>query len=511
VEAAQYSGDLYECVGPTPAAGGTFACSEHRYKVYGAGRLVAVVKRDAFDNTTERYVHPDRLGSSSLITDKDGLVVEKREFKAFGDTDADFNATGINAGFTGQDHDQELGLVNMKGRLYDPKLSRFISPDPFVSHPLDPQGLNRYSYVQNNPLTLVDPSGFGPEDAGNQDDSGTHSSGGGDTGSHGGAEAAAAASAASASAGAEAAAAHAGAVASSINGAAAAAGASAAAGSAHDSLETSAAGTTYIPHQNWHYEYTTTWYYDQIQPDGWPRNPTECVIEGHKVWSMPQGFDPASGPPSGAGGGGYGGGWSAGNMGSSSPSAGSHGSPAMGTLMGFTRVHYGADISYPEPITNWVDQHIGLFPVLGDIARMCNSNATAADYVIGTLSLAMTFVPLGKIAGAAAGAVAESTSSLARASEAAFRAAARAEEFTVGAKHLAGAGGSWAKFAVGVDANAALRDALNSPYARFFSNDATSFKVIADLGQPIGTAGQTGVRAVVDFNAHVVTWFPVNP
>ena len=48
----------------------------------------------------------------------------------------------------------------MKGRLYDPKLRRFITPDPFVTEPFNPQGLNRYSYVQNNPVTFVDPTGF---------------------------------------------------------------------------------------------------------------------------------------------------------------------------------------------------------------------------------------------------------------------------------------------------------------------------------------------------------------
>ena len=48
----------------------------------------------------------------------------------------------------------------MRGRLYDPKQRRFISPDPFVSDPFDGQSHNRYAYVLNNPLNLIDPSGF---------------------------------------------------------------------------------------------------------------------------------------------------------------------------------------------------------------------------------------------------------------------------------------------------------------------------------------------------------------
>src|SRR5262245_51072506 len=61
-----------------------------------------------------------------------------------------------------------------------------------------------------------------------------------------------------------------------------------------------------------------------------------------------------------------------------------------------------------------------------------------------------------------------------RASEAAFKAARNADQFTAGAKHLADAGGKWAKFAEGVNPNAVLRGALESPTARFLPND-TSF------------------------------------
>ena len=48
----------------------------------------------------------------------------------------------------------------MNGRVYDPLLGRFLSADPFIQDPMDTQGLNRYSYVKNNPLAYTDPSGF---------------------------------------------------------------------------------------------------------------------------------------------------------------------------------------------------------------------------------------------------------------------------------------------------------------------------------------------------------------
>lgn len=51
--------------------------------------------------------------------------------------------------------------MHMNGRVYDPVLGRFISADPTVQYPDSTQGLNRYTYVNNNPLSLTDPSGFG--------------------------------------------------------------------------------------------------------------------------------------------------------------------------------------------------------------------------------------------------------------------------------------------------------------------------------------------------------------
>jgi RHS repeat-associated protein len=69
-------------------------------------------------------------------------------------------ASKVNLGFTGHEPDDELGLVNMKGRIYDPRLGRFLMTDPVVSNPLFSQSWNPYTYVLNNPLALVDPSGF---------------------------------------------------------------------------------------------------------------------------------------------------------------------------------------------------------------------------------------------------------------------------------------------------------------------------------------------------------------
>ena len=63
-------------------------------------------------------------------------------------------------GFTGHQHMDMYGLINMNGRLYDPRLGRMLSPDPFVQAPGYSQSYNRYSYVFNNPLKYIDPSGY---------------------------------------------------------------------------------------------------------------------------------------------------------------------------------------------------------------------------------------------------------------------------------------------------------------------------------------------------------------
>ncbi|HEU4689203.1 MAG TPA: RHS repeat-associated core domain-containing protein [Vicinamibacterales bacterium] len=65
-------------------------------------------------------------------------------------------------GFTGHEMLDSVTLIHMNGRVYDPLLGRFLSADPFVTRPFNGQGLNRYAYVLNNPLTLTDPSGFDP-------------------------------------------------------------------------------------------------------------------------------------------------------------------------------------------------------------------------------------------------------------------------------------------------------------------------------------------------------------
>ena len=66
--------------------------------------------------------------------------------------------------FTGQQKEADvgssLGLYNYGARFYSTLMGRFVSPDPVIANSGDPQTLNRYAYVRNNPLIFVDPTGL---------------------------------------------------------------------------------------------------------------------------------------------------------------------------------------------------------------------------------------------------------------------------------------------------------------------------------------------------------------
>jgi len=113
------------------------------------------------------YIHKDYLGSIETITNEDAVIVERLSFDPWGRRRNVTNWSYDNVptsflfdrGFTGHEHIDEFNLINMNGRVYDPMLSRFLSPDNLVQAPYYTQSFNRYSYVLNNPLKFTDPSG----------------------------------------------------------------------------------------------------------------------------------------------------------------------------------------------------------------------------------------------------------------------------------------------------------------------------------------------------------------
>ncbi|MDN3577349.1 RHS repeat-associated core domain-containing protein, partial [Chitinimonas viridis] len=114
-----------------------------------------------------------RLGSLVAITGADGSLKDKLAYDAWGKR-RNLNGSGmpdelgdgkvIDRGFTGHEMLDELDLVHMNGRIYDPLVARFLSADPLIQDPEHSQSYNRYTYVWNNPTNMTDPTGFAADD-----------------------------------------------------------------------------------------------------------------------------------------------------------------------------------------------------------------------------------------------------------------------------------------------------------------------------------------------------------
>ncbi len=101
----------------------------------------------------------DHLGSILSVVDAGGEKVFDASYDAWGRQSVTLNRIGLYRGYTGHEMIPEFGIINMNGRLYDPVLGRFFSPDNYVQLPDFSQSYNRYSYCLNNPLKYTDPSG----------------------------------------------------------------------------------------------------------------------------------------------------------------------------------------------------------------------------------------------------------------------------------------------------------------------------------------------------------------
>jgi RHS repeat-associated protein len=166
-EITDYIGGLMEEV----FSGGT---TTYRHYVYAGKEPVAVYSRTSTLQNTWNYFLTDHQGSVSAITNSSGATVVNESFTAFGarrdpttwsgaPSSSDLNTiAGISRqGYTFQTAlGLSMGLNHMNGRVQDAITGRFLSADPNVPDPSDPQGYNRYSYVTNNPLTYTDPTGF---------------------------------------------------------------------------------------------------------------------------------------------------------------------------------------------------------------------------------------------------------------------------------------------------------------------------------------------------------------
>ncbi|MFP4448230.1 MAG: RHS repeat domain-containing protein, partial [Bacteroidales bacterium] len=200
-----YAGDNYE----EEIDHETGTATQYHY-IRGSTGLTAVfiANDDSAKTDNLYYIHQDYLGSILCLSDEEGNPVERYSFDAWGHRrnptnwskwQGDSTDYITNRGFTGHvgeagifqseaggkylaeqiphsnicgEHMDLFGLINMSnavrsrtlfmsgnGRIYDPDLGRFLSPDPYVQMPDNSQNFNRYAYCLNNPLIYTDPSG----------------------------------------------------------------------------------------------------------------------------------------------------------------------------------------------------------------------------------------------------------------------------------------------------------------------------------------------------------------
>ena len=125
------------------------------------GEVVNYVNSLGIDNklkvttgTTSKYFLTDHLGSTTGLTDSNGVVTESASYDSFGRTVSSNLTTRYQ--YTGREADEYTGLMFYRARFYDPQIGRFISEDPIGFR----GGINWYSYVENNPIQKRDPFGL---------------------------------------------------------------------------------------------------------------------------------------------------------------------------------------------------------------------------------------------------------------------------------------------------------------------------------------------------------------
>jgi RHS repeat-associated protein len=166
---------VYNAFGQRVAKG---TSSANTYYIYGAdGQVMA--ERDAHNNWIQTYfyfggqplglysgqntdfLHRDHLGSTRLVTLSNASISDSMDYLPFGEQIAGASATTHK--FTGDERDSETNLDHTDFRQYSSALGRWMTPDPAgldTVHLTNPQSWNRYPYVINDPIDLLDPDGL---------------------------------------------------------------------------------------------------------------------------------------------------------------------------------------------------------------------------------------------------------------------------------------------------------------------------------------------------------------
>ena len=125
-----------------------------------AGQKVAMK-----DYSGVQYLISDHLGSTSMVLDDAGAILNEQRYMPFGEVRGDAGSISeTDFGYTGQRALAGMGLMDYRYRFLSTGLGRFIQLDSIVPNPANPQNLNRFSYVNNRPMNYIDPSGHRPCD-----------------------------------------------------------------------------------------------------------------------------------------------------------------------------------------------------------------------------------------------------------------------------------------------------------------------------------------------------------
>ena len=128
-----------------------------REYVYFAGRRIA--RRDDPSGNVYYFLQ-DHLGSTRVVTNQGGSVVRDSDYYPHGTEKLVSGTVDDPHKFAGMYLDSESGLYYTWFRMYAPNLGRWLAPDPVAGSAEEPGSLNRYAYVMNDPVNLVDPLGL---------------------------------------------------------------------------------------------------------------------------------------------------------------------------------------------------------------------------------------------------------------------------------------------------------------------------------------------------------------
>lgn len=141
-------------------ASGTATTSAFNEYIFFGGKRIA--KRDSSNNVN--YYFGDHLGTARLVASATGAILDDSDYYPFGgERPILSSSSGNNYKFTAKERDAESGLDHFGARHYGSTMGRFMQADPFTITPgriVDPQQFNLYSYVRNNPLRHIDPTGM---------------------------------------------------------------------------------------------------------------------------------------------------------------------------------------------------------------------------------------------------------------------------------------------------------------------------------------------------------------